>query len=240
MTDLMTLECNICGCTEFGDVRSRKNAMCKGCKSYERTRVAFLFLNKFVPLMPDSRVFHMAPEKGLYDYFRKKCGRNYRPVDLNPEIYPGMEVERFDLCSDIFDLEQGAYDLILHNHVMEHLPCNVSAVLLRLTMSLRDEGMHMFSVPILSGSYGEDFRVSHEEGTKRFGQFDHVRRFGVEDISRSIGMLFKIPSRYDLLETFAEEELTKASIPRRAWQEFSSDTIFRVTKADLRIRNDAK
>jgi hypothetical protein len=235
----MTLECNICGCTEFLEVGSRKNAMCKGCKSYERTRVAFLFLNRFVSLTPESRVFHMAPEKGLYDYFRKKCGQNYRAVDLNPEIYPGMEVGRFDLCLDIFDLERDAYDLILHNHVMEHLPCNVSAVLLRLTMSLRDKGIHMFSIPILGGNYGEDFKISHEENAKRFGQFDHVRRFGVEDLSRSIGMLFRIPSRYDLRDSFAEEELTKASIPRKAWQDFSSDTIFRFTKADVRIGNDA-
>lgn len=32
-----------------------------------------------------------------------------------------MEVGRFDLCSDDFDLNYKAYDLIIHNHVLEHL-----------------------------------------------------------------------------------------------------------------------
>ena len=232
----MPLECNICGCSEFVDVRDRKDAMCKQCKSYERTRVAFLFLKKRVRLHSDSRVLHIAPEKGLYDYFRSRCGRNYRPVDLHPKVYPGMEVEKFDLCSGVFDLDHNAYDLVIHNHVMEHIPCNVWAVLLRLTMALKDDGIHMFSVPILKGGYEEDLsKITHDERVRRFAQLDHVRRFGVESINLSIGMLFKIPSSYDLLQTFTAEELIRASIPRRSWRDFSSDTIFSFSKADLRI-----
>ena len=232
----VTLECNICGCSEFIDVRSRKNAMCKQCKSYERTRVAFLFLEKNGQLHPDSRVLHLAPEKGLYDYFRSLCGRNYRAVDLHPQVYPGMEVESFDLCSGIFDLDYNAYDLVIHNHVMEHIPCNVWAVLLRLTLALKDNGIHMFSIPILKGGYHEDLsRRSHEERVKSFGQFDHVRRFGIENLDVSIGMLSKIPSSYDLLQTFTAEELTLAAIPRESWRGFSSDSIFSFGKADLRV-----
>jgi hypothetical protein len=232
----MSLECNICGCTEFIDLRLRRNAMCKSCKSYERTRVAFLFLQKYDFLESSSRVLHIAPEKGLYDYFREKCGSNYRAVDLHPEVYAGMEVERFDLCSDVFDIDYGTYDLVIHNHVMGHLPCNISAVLVRLTMALRQEGIHMFSIPIFAGCYHEDLsKLSREKRAKSFGQFNHVRRFGIEDIAHSIGMLFRIPRAYDLLENFSEEELMKASIPLDAWQKLSSNTIFSVSRADLRI-----
>jgi hypothetical protein len=94
----------------------------------------------------------------------------------------------------------------------------------------------MFSIPISKGGYQEDLsRIPDEERVRRFGQYDHVRLFGKENLEVSVGMLFKIPSSYDLLQTFTEEELTTASIPAQSWRSFSSDTIFSFGKSDLRV-----
>ncbi len=230
------MECNICGSTEFIDVRNRKNAMCANCKSYERTRLLFLYIKKYVAIDANSRVLHMAPERGLYDYFRGVCGENYTAVDLNPKIYGDLEVQPFDLCKDVFDLERNHYNLILHNHVLEHLPCNESAVLIRLTNSLKDDGLQLFSVPILSGHYEADIAPrSLAERERRFGQDDHVRRFGKEDIQRSLGMLFQIPDTYDLLAEFEADELRRYNIPESKWQGYSSDSVLKLRKANLRI-----
>ncbi len=230
------MECNICGSTSFIDVRNRKNAMCASCRSYERTRVLFMYVQKFVELGPQSRVLHMAPEKGLYDYFRTVCGDNYTAVDLNPKVYDGMDVRKCDLCKDVFGFERDYYDLIVHNHVLEHLPCNETAVLIRLTNSLKDTGVHLFSIPILSGAYEADIGPrSLEERERRFGQDDHVRRFGKDDLHRTLGMVFNTPAEYSLVEEFGAEELCRYNIPESMWRGYSGHSVFALRKSDLRV-----
>ena len=38
--------CNLCGCTEFLDMRRRKLVLCKNCHSLERTRLLWLYIEK--------------------------------------------------------------------------------------------------------------------------------------------------------------------------------------------------
>ncbi len=229
------MQCNICGGTAFTDMPKRPAVRCADCGSLERTRVAALHITERLKLAPGSHILHCAPERGLSVLLREIGGANYRAVDIDPARYPGLGVERFDLCEDVFDLPRDHYDLIVHNHVLEHVEGNYAAVLLRLARALKDTGTMLFSVPILPGGFEDAVVVaSPEEKLRRFGPALHVRRFGVDTLQRTLGMLFPIPEAYDLRDTFDETRLAACNIPPHHWTNFSGATVFSLRQQDLR------
>ena len=229
------MQCNICGGTAFTDMPKRPAVRCVDCGSLERTRVTALHITEVLRLQSGSRILHFAPERGLSLLLREIGGPNYRAVDIDPSRYPGLGVEPFDLCEDVFDLPRNHYDLIVHNHVLEHVEANYSAILLRLARSLNDTGTMLFSVPILPGSFSDELLVaSPEEKLRHFGPSLHVRRFSVEALQQTLGMLFPIPETYDLRERFDEATLVACNIPPHHWTNFSGATVHSLRKQDLR------
>ncbi|MCW6508896.1 class I SAM-dependent methyltransferase [Lichenifustis flavocetrariae] len=228
------MRCNICGGTAFVDMPKRPNVRCSTCGSLERTRVAALYLNGQDRPTQGARILHFAPERGLSRLLRETAGTGYRAVDIDPGLYPHTSVERFDLCRDIGSLDVGSLDLIVHNHVLEHIECNYSVVLTRLMRALKPEGVMLFSVPILPGAFTDEL-IAGDRATKlaHFGPSLHVRRFGRDHLQETLGMVVRIPERYDLTERFAEDQLVEANIPQHHWRTFTGASIFRVTRQDL-------
>lgn len=181
------------------------------------------------------RILHFAPEEGLAKYLRNIVGpENYHARDIDVRRYQTVGVKHFDLVLESHTLPDDYYDLVIHNHVMEHLPCNVTAILYHLHRTLKPTGRHVFSIPIYSGSYDETFaEIEESERIKRFGQFDHVRRFGRDDLQQSVGMLFRIPNEYDISKRFSSAQLAEYSIPETARRGFTSNTVFCLKKSDL-------
>lgn len=230
------MHCNICGGSKFVDMPERPKARCAACGSLERTRVAALKIARQVRPAAGAAILHVAPERGLSAMLRAIGGANYRAVDIAPENYPGLETERFDLCRDVFDLPEQSYDLIVHNHVLEHLECNYSVVLIRLARALTDDGVMLFSVPIVGNDFSDAIvSGSPDEKAARFGAFRHYRHFGRDFIGETLGMIFRMPARYDLLRDFGEAELVEANIPRHHWRKFTGASVFVVRRADLRV-----
>lgn len=230
------MQCNICGGSQFTDMPKRPKVRCAECGSLERTRLTALYVSRHLVLPPDAHILHFAPERGLSALLQKHGGANYRALDIDPGRYPGLGVERFDLCRDIFGLPRDRYDLIVHNHVLEHVECNYSAVLIRLANSLSDTGTMLFSVPIVGGEFRDELvDASWDEKQVRFGPMVHVRRFGSDFLQQTLGMIFPIPAEYDLAGLFGEAELAEANIPRHHWTRYTGTTVFRVRKADLRV-----
>ncbi|WP_181902708.1 methyltransferase domain-containing protein [Lysobacter soli] len=186
-------------------------------------------------LPSSARVMHFAPERGLSVWLREKFS-NYVAGDYDLERYshiPGML--KVDLCQRDYQLP-GPFDLILHSHVIEHLPCNYTAVLLKLHKLLTPGGRHLFSIPVYGRSYEESLAsLSHEEATSRFGQFDHVRRFSAADIDRTIGAIFDLPREYRLTDSFSAQVLRAAQIPEDAWQGYTGHSVFSFRREDLII-----
>lgn len=229
------MQCNICGGTDFTDMPKRPKVRCVDCGSLERTRIAALHISREATLPPGARILHFAPERGLAAMLREIGGENYRALDIDPSRYPGLDIERFDLCRDIFQLPENSVDLIVHNHVLEHIECNYSVVLVRLARALSDTGTMLFSVPILPGEFRDELAdVSWEEKQTRFGQMVHVRRFGTDFLQQTLGMIFPVPAEHDLRASFSEDELVGANIPRHHWTAYTGATVFRVRKRDLR------
>lgn len=231
MTDMV---CPLCGSGKFEDFRKAPRSRCVTCGSRERTRVAKMFLDRHVKPQLGMRVLHFAPEPPLGRYLAGLLGDGYTAADIAPERYLdklGHPVIRFDLCTDAAALPDAAFDLILHNHVMEHLPCNVTCVLQHLHRAIRPGGVHLFSVPISKGFSAEDLDpgMPPAERTDRFGQHDHMRRIGRADFDRSFGPILGIPSTYSLTEHFSEAELRRANIRKRLWN-CSGSSVFYLRK----------
>jgi len=223
--------CNICGGTEFKAFANRPNAQCVKCYSLERTRALSHIIEREGVLFKGARVLHFAPELGLAQKIKEIVGPdNYRGVDMFPEIFNrAIGVQKFDLTKDIHDLKSGHYDLILHSHVMEHVPCWLPAVFWHLHRALKLTGVQLFCLPIMRGSYSENFSdLSEDQRKTMFGQKDHVRWIGINDLDKTIGTVFRLNEKtYNLPidSDFATQHGINADEVKR--------TVFLMRKNDL-------
>lgn len=230
--------CNICGHEEM-IARPSGEIRCGGCGSYGRTRLIWLTLERHGLLRPGLRCLHIAPEAPLAPRLRRVFGEGYEPVDIAPDLYlfaPG--IRHFDLARDAAALPAGTYDLILHSHVMEHVRANVTAILFHLHRALAPGGRQVCCIPIVRGRhYAEDLGpIAAEEAVARFGQDDHVRIFGEQDVQDTLGMIFALPSHYDLLGDYDADLLRRHGIPESVWSGWSAGSVLALGKQDLLLR----
>lgn len=225
--------CNFCGGTGFQDMNGRPKVRCEGCGSLERTRILLEVLKAALTIRPGLSILHIAPEECLTRFFKALPAVDYQAVDLCPELYLHTRVRRMDLVSEAEQLPTGRYDLILHSHVMEHVPSNVSSILLHLHRALKPDGLQIFAIPIFRGSYEECLGdIGDAERSRRFHQNDHVRRFGADDILLTLGKLFQIQEAYDLHAQFPQIDLARINVPASAAKGYSSNSVFCLRKKD--------
>lgn len=217
--------CPLCESPRFKDFRGRQGVRCADCASLPRTRATWLVLRDYLRLRPGARVAHFAPEAPLAKKLHALCGDGYEPYDFDPARYqsviPFCRIRRCDLCADLPGFTLGGYDAVIHNHVIEHLPCNYTVVLQRLQALLKPGGAQIFSVPVLAGYSKSDLgpEPTPDERSKRYGQWDHVRRFGREDHDANLGMVFgHTVAGYRLEQFVTPAELTRANIAPAQWR----------------------
>ncbi len=229
--------CNICGSSAFGDTYGkagsafiRKHVRCDGCGSLERHRLIFEVLRTRGLLSGNRRVLHLAPEECLATILRNRFGGNYLCGDLDPGQF-SFPVTRIDLCSDLDRFAPASFDIVLHNHVLEHVACDYKAVASRLDGLLKPGGLHIFSVPFLEGGFREaldertdDYRTEH------FGQWDHMRIFSPEDFLQTLGLALPVPEEYDATRLVPAERLLAINVPEDAWRGFNNNSVFLLEK----------
>lgn len=235
----MQCRCNLCGGEEFLEVKNRPvPTKCAQCGSLERTRLLWMYL-QLLNLGKETRILHLAPERGLYRALSKIVSEeNYHTADINPERYRrhAPRTRRLDL-TDLEAQPSNAYDIIIHSHVLEHVPCNIAYVLFHLHRMLAEDGTHMFIIPFMPGSWDESFQeLPADVQTRRFGQHDHVRRFGRDDRQSHLGKIIRLPEVFDATKDFTEEELRAANIPENKWHRFSGGTVLRLKKSDYLLQ----
>ncbi|MGE3744686.1 MAG: methyltransferase domain-containing protein [Sphingomonadaceae bacterium] len=181
-------------------------------------------------------ILHLAPERGLYSYI-KSISDNYVVGDIDLERYSHIpDIKFIDLCDPGTLSDFGSYDLIIHSHVIEHVPCNWTVVMTRLHRMLNAGGHHVFCIPIYGTCYDEYLGdISDGDAERRFGQFDHVRRFSAADLQKTLGALFNLPESYSLLEHFSDSQLRQANIPEVAWFGYTGHSIFCLKRDDILI-----
>jgi SAM-dependent methyltransferase len=160
----------------------RQNAKCPGCGSRERDRFAVLLLRERADLQlpfPDrARILHIAPERGVADVLRGWPGVAY----LSADVRPGRAMVVMDVTR--IDRPDASFDGIWCSHVLEHVPDD-RAAMAELRRVLAPGGWAVIGVPIAAERTVEDPSVSSPaERARRFGQHDHVRRYGMDVVGR--------------------------------------------------------
>jgi len=182
-------ECPCCG-GRFARfiVRDDDSRVCPRCRSRERQRVLWLYLERELGIEGSSaRTLHLAPEPALHDRLRALPRLRYETGDLapGPLVDRTMDVERLPF-------QDGSLDLVLCSHVLEHVADDTGAAR-ELARVLAPGGLALVQVPVeptMARTY-EDFSIDMPEGREHaFGQSDHVRIYGtdVEDRLRAGGL----------------------------------------------------
>lgn len=170
----------------YGYDKQRENVLSPSTLSLERHRLLWLFLkNETDFFTAEKRVLHFAPEQAFYKRFRKMKNLDYVTTDLNS---PLADVKA-DICNLPF--ENNSFDVILCNHVLEHIPDDTKAMK-ELYRILKPGGYGIFQIPqdlSREKTFEDNSITDKKERAKIFGQYDHVRIYGRDyfDKLRSVG-----------------------------------------------------
>lgn len=195
----------------YGYNKVRKNALSPSTFSLERHRLLWLYLQNETDFFEKKmKVLHFAPEAAFLKKFKKLKNISYDTIDLDSPLA--------DIKADICDLpiKNGSYDFILCNHVLEHIVDDEKAMK-ELYRVLKKGGTGIFQVP-LNMSYKqtyEDFTITDpKERNKAFGQYDHVRVYGMDFFERLKNVGFKV-EKCEYTSKLSEEEKTKYCLPKK-------------------------
>ncbi|MCS7006796.1 MAG: class I SAM-dependent methyltransferase [Thermoleophilia bacterium] len=205
-------ECPICGgrfrwLIPYGHGPVRRNALCPRCLALERHRLLWLYLEERTDFFAAAkRVLHVAPEPCFVERFRALHGDGYVTVDLR--------MSRADVLADILRLPfaDESFDVAICNHVLEHVDDDIRA-LRELHRVLARRGWAILQSPVdrTRGETYEDATIDSPHGRARaFGQWDHVRIYGLDYGARLA------QARFDVVEDDFVSTLPPAAVARYA------------------------
>lgn len=175
------VECPVCGgqfrkFLPYG-VKGRSNVLCPKCLSLERHRLIWLFLlQKTDFFTTHQKMLHIAPEQSFLKRFRQQEQLDYTTADLVSPLA--------DLKLDIQDmpLSDNQYDIVMCNHVMEHIDDDRQAMREVLRV-LKPGGLAILFVPMdmqRHSTYENPEITAPLDREKHFLQKDHVRLYGLD------------------------------------------------------------
>lgn len=190
---------------DYGYIKTRKNVLSPSTLSLERHRLLWLYLKNETDFFTvEKKVLHFAPEQAFYKRFRAMENLDYTTTDLNS---PLADVKA-DICNLPF--EDNTFDVILCNHVLEHIPDDTKAMQ-ELYRILKVGGMGIFQIPqdlSREKTFEDDSITDKKERAKIFGQYDHVRIYGRDYFEKLRTIGFKV-EEVDYTATLSEEEIDK-------------------------------
>lgn len=198
-----TVECNICQ-RRFKDLRpivgrhadgsdfvfKDRIGACWLCNSYPRERQLFYWLTNDYSIgeaQQGLRVLHIAPELQIAERLNKLDNIEYTCID---KFCEGYKYPDYVQAGDILNLqfENSTFDLVICNHVLEHVFDDRKAIgeIIRV---MKPNGIAILMAPIdydldVTIEETEDDNFTPEERELKFGQYDHVRRYGRDYFKR--------------------------------------------------------
>ncbi len=170
----------------YGYETQRPNVLSPSTLSLERHRLLWLYLqNETDFFTAPKKVLHFAPEQCFLKRFKALQNLDYTTTDL---LSPLADVKA-DICNLPF--KDDSYDVILCNHVLEHIPDDTKAMQ-EIFRVLKKGGWAILQIPQdlnRATTFEDDSITNRKERAQIFGQYDHVRIYGRDyfDKLRSIG-----------------------------------------------------
>ena len=171
-------------------VMLRPGAQCPHCRALERHRTLWLYFETCdLFKKPGMKLLHFAPERAFLSRFSGMDNIDYWPVDIDPTI-PGIR-----RTANIMDIpfEDESMDMIICNHVMEHIEDETKA-LTELRRVLKPDGIAIINAPVdpeRETTFENPAYNTPELRLKYFGQHDHVRIYG-RDYPQRLKKVFSV------------------------------------------------
>lgn len=189
----------------YGYVKQRENILSPSTLSLERHRLLWLYLKDETDFFSaKKKVLHFAPEQCFLKRFRSLKNLDYTTTDL---LSPIADVKA-DICNLPF--EDNSYDVILCNHVLEHIPDDTKAMQ-ELYRVMKPGGWGVFQIPQdlnREMTFEDDSITDKAERAKIFGQYDHVRIYGRDYFHKLRSVGFKV-EEIDYTSKLSDTEVDK-------------------------------
>ena len=175
-----------------------------------RQRLVWHYLENEVKILSNKiRLLHSAPELSFFDRLSKQRNIDYVPGDKMVAGYSNQKgIQNIDLTKLQFD--DCSFDCVVCNHVLEHIPDDRKAMS-EISRVLKMGGIAVITVPVndkLNKTYEDPTIVSPGDRKKHFGQWDHVRWYGldIKDRLEEAGLEVEIVKYAD---QFSKEEFER-------------------------------
>jgi SAM-dependent methyltransferase len=181
------------------------NRLCPRCGSLERYRALCLYLKDHSGIIKQ-------PTR-LLDVATKPCFRMFC------ESLPNVKYVSSDLMtagamilSDLTQMGMASerFDIITCLHVMEHIPNDIAAFG-EMARLLKPDGIAIVAVPLRNEKTLEDPAARPEDYERLYGQYDHVRYYGMDiaERMRVVGLNVEV---IDLLKLYPENILRRNAL----------------------------
>lgn len=187
-----------------GLYQKRPNEKCPFCGSLTRHRHMWTFLQTILKEGKTLKIIHFAPEKSLERRLKKFDELEYytSEYEINQKSDYHFNIEAIDLPNDFCDL-------IICSHVLEHITDDKKAIK-ELFRILKPGGSALIQVPIWPSeqhpTYENPLVTDPRDRIIHFGQYDHLRIYGLDIISRLSEAGFSV-EMIDIEQWFSQSEI---------------------------------
>ena len=192
----------------YGYDSMRSNALSPSTLSLERHRLLWLYLQNETDIFSRPiQLLHIAPEQAYYKRLKEQPNINYTSLDLySPIADIKADIRKLPFKNDIFDV-------VICNHVLEHIQDDELA-LSEIYRVLKKGGFSILQIPLnldLKITYEDESIQLPEQRKIHFGQYDHVRTYGLDFFKRLRKAGFKSEAVY-YSDHFSEKDRKKYGI----------------------------
>jgi SAM-dependent methyltransferase len=157
-----------------------EHVYCPNCMSTSRERLMIALFSTQIPFA-GKHILHLSPEPHVFTFLKQQA--LVTSTDLTPGFYQKIDPNIQFADATSLPFPDNAFDLIIGNHIMEHIP-NDRLAMRELYRVLQPGGMAVLQAPFsesISHTLEEPNIQDPKQQSALFGQKDHVRIYSLPD-----------------------------------------------------------